>query len=262
MIRRLASILLPTALAALAACAVPVPIAPPYELGASGVSPIPPAPRVPASVDPVVCTSSGADLMPSLNGAWTLEGGPRTVWGSTEDGSITLRLPGQEPVDMVFEYRPEQGIMHVRGSDPGEQMFLFAATEAQIAASAPLIDPEGAEASGPGCDWYDSPLFIGTNYYYAEEEVSADDTGQWLPACTLIALAVYGFDPALCRTTPTPSRTEFEMEMTLLVRFSGSGHASGVLYFEGTGEETELGAGGGDQAVSEFRARAEVELTR
>ena len=51
------------------------------------------------------------------------------------------------------------------------------------------------------------------------------------------------------------------MEMTLVVRFSGSRHASGMLYHEGAG----LNPGAGDdvrQTTAEFRVRATVELTR
>jgi hypothetical protein len=261
MCRAFASLLLTLAVTG---CALPVPIsAPRTAMGPSGVSPIPPAPSVPARVDPIVCSSAAADLLPSLNGDWILQGGERTVWGSTEDGSITLRLPGQEPAVLVFEYAPERGMMDVYDAERDNQMFMFPATADQLGAAEMLIGgEEGASASGSGCGWYDAPIFIGTNYYYAEDEVTLDDTGRWLPACTLLAISVYYFDPEVRRSTPTPSRFEFEMEMTLVVRFSSTDHASGMLYFEGTGENTEFGAGGPDQTMSEFRARAPVELTR
>jgi hypothetical protein len=244
------------------ACAIPVPMAPPYAMGPSGVSPIPPAPRVPDNVDPVVCSSTGAELMPSLNGAWTLSGGERTIWGSTEDGSITMQIPPQEPASLVFEYLPERGLMHVTSPDGENEMFMFPATDAQVEAAQPLIDGGEADMARPGCDWYDSPLFIGTNYYLGYQEVTADDAGQWLPGCGFLAMAVSSFDPEWCRIPPTPGQSEFEMDMTLVVRFSGPDQASGMLYFEGTGENTELGAGGPAQTSSEFRARAEVELSR
>ena len=150
--------------------------------------------------------------------------------------------------------------MDVFSVDREERMFLFPATEEQVSASDLLIG--GSSEGTAGCDWYDSPIFIGTNYYSAEEEVTLEDTGRWLPACTLIAMAVPYFDPEICRTTPTPSRFEFEMEMTLVVRFSGLSSATGMLYFEGTGEQTEFGAGGPTQTGSEFRSRAAIQLTR
>jgi hypothetical protein len=227
------------------------------------VSPIPPAPDVPSTVDPVVCNSEAADLLPDLGGDWILTGGARTVWASTDDGSITMSLPAQEPAVLAFEYAPERGMMDVFSPDRENQMFMFPATAEQISPSQMLIggSSEGT-GSTAGCDWYDSPIFIGTNYYYAEDEVTVEDTGRWLPACTLLALAVPYFDPEICRSTPTPSQFEFEMEMTLVVRFSDMNSATGMLYFEGTGEQTEFGGGDPTQTTSEFRARAPVRLTR
>ena len=61
-----------------------------------------------------------------------------------------------------------------------------------------------------------------------------------------------------------PHSTEFELEMgmTLVLRFSDAGNASGMIYFEGTGTETECSAGMPTETSSEFRAGAPVTLSR
>ncbi len=244
-------------LTGLTACAIPMPMSQGFGMGAAESSPTPPAPLVPAEVDPVFCASTGGELMPSLDGTWRLTGGTRRFWGGTADGSITMSVAPQEPVDVILEYFPERGFMRGLTPDGGTHMFLFPATEEQIEAAGPLM---GEDGSGPGCDWYDSPLFIGTNYYYGNEGLEMEDTGRWLPACSLLTISVDYFDPERCRE-PAPDEYDFEMEMTLVVRFSGSRHASGMLYHEGAG----LNPDAGDdvrQTTAEFRVRATVELTR
>lgn len=244
-------------LASLMACALPIPIGQGFGTGGPGGSPIAPAPEVPTEVDPAFCTSTAGELMPALDGTWRLTGGTRTFWGGTEQGSITMRIAPQEPEDVVLEYLPERGFMRGLTPDGEIHMFLFPATDAQIEAAGPLI---GEDAPGPGCDWYDSPLFIGTNYYYGNEALETVDVGRWAPACSLLRLSVDYFDPERCRE-PDPDEYDFEMEMTVVVRFSGSSHASGMLYHEGAGLNPDV-----DDDVrgttAEFRARATVELTR
>lgn len=243
----------------LAACAIPTSMAMPgLQMGASGDSPIPPSPRVPAEVDPTFCASTGDALLPSLDGDWTLEGGERTIWGSTAQGSMTMRIGPQSDEDLVLDYLSEASLMHMTSPDGEDEMYLFPATEEQVEAAGALI---GAVASGPGCDWYDSPLFIGTNFYYGNEGVELQDVGEWRPSCTVLAMAGETIDPEQCHTRPAPEDADFEMEMTLVVRFSGRGYASGMVYWEGQLEDDDLGE---DVAttISEFRARAAVELKR
>lgn len=244
-------------LAGLMACSIPIPLGQGFGMGEAGDSPIPPAPRVPTEVDPAFCGANGGELMPSLDGRWRLTGGSRSFWGGTADGSITMTIGPQEPVDVALEYFPERGVMRGLTPDGETHMFLFPASDDQIAAAGPLM---GKDASGPGCDWYDSPLFIGTNVYYGNEGLEIEDTGRWLPACSLLTLSVDYFDPERCREL-APDEYDFEMEMTVVLRFSGSGHASGMLYHEGAGLDPDADDDL-DRTVAEFRTRATVELTR
>lgn len=267
MLRVLASLLLPAAMTAcgLMAAASSIPQAPPYTMGAPGDSPIPPAPTAPESVDPTFCESSGAELLPALEGSWNLDQGGGLVWASTDDGSITMPLAGHDPAPVVLEYLPQRAVMYVQSVDQEGDMDLFPAAEAQVVAAGPLIDPGGEEdtaPSTPGCDWTESPLVIGTNYYSGEEEVTADEATEWLPSCAILSLVVPYFDPDWCRRTRDPSRSSFEMEMTLVLRFSGPGHASGMLYFEGSADRTEFGGGVPTETSSVFRAAAPVQLSR
>ncbi|MDX1745012.1 MAG: hypothetical protein R3324_03665 [Halobacteriales archaeon] len=249
----------------LATAASSVPRAPSYVMGRPDDSPVPPAPTAPESVDPRFCESSGAELLPALEGSWSIEQGAGLVWGATEQGSITMPLAGHDPVPVVLEYLPERGVMHVQNVGQEGDMDLFPATEAQLSFAEPLIEPDGDEdpaPSTPGCDWFESPLFIGTNYYVGEEEVTAEDATEWVPSCAVLSLVVPYFDPDWCRRTRDPSRSSFEMEMTVVLRFSGQAHASGMLYFEGSGESTEFGGGAPTETSSVFRAAAPVQLSR
>jgi len=227
-------------------------------MGAADEPPVPPAPVVPAEVDPAFCASPGGALLPSLDGDWRLEGGDRSIWGATAQGSITMRLGPQPDQDLTLEYLSEASLMHVTNPDGDEEMYLFPATEEQVEAAEALI---GANASGPECDWYDSPLFIGTNFYYGNEGLHLRDVGQWRPSCTALAMSGESVDPARCHTRPAPADADFEMEMTVVVRFSGSGYASGMVYWEGALEDDDLGEELAS-TISEFRARAPVELMR
>jgi len=245
-------------LTSLIACSIPMPIGEGFGMGGSGGSPVPPAPPVPTEIDPAFCGSTGGELMPSLDGSWRLSGGARRFWGATAEGAITMTLAPQEPEDVFFEHLPERGAMRGMTSDGETHMFLFPASEEQVAAAGPLM---GEDAPGPGCDWYDSPLFIGTNYYYGQAALELEDTGRWSPACALLAISTADVDPERCRE-PDPDEYDMEIEMTLVIRFSGSGHASGVLYHRGAGLNPDVGEDLDRSASAEFRTRAIVEFTR
>jgi hypothetical protein len=255
MFRSTAFLLVP---AALLACSLPVPTIAPAGTASGMASPPPPAPRVPDEVDPTFCSSSGGELLPVLDGQWTLEGGERTIWGATAQGTMMMRIGPQDDEDLVFEHMPDAGLMHVTSPDGENEMYMFPATEEQIEAAGALI---GRNASRPGCDWYDSPLFIGTNYYYGNEGVQVEDVGQWLPSCTVLAMAGEAIAPERCHSRPAAEDSDFEMEMTLVLRFAGRSLATGMLYFEGELEDDDLGEEAA-ATISEFRARAAVEVKR
>jgi hypothetical protein len=243
------------------ACGFAMPAPPPYAMGGPT---LPPGPDMPSQIDPAYCESPGADLLASLEGSWSLQQQRGVAWGKTDKGSIGIPLPGHDPAPVVFEYLPELGVMHVQSADLAEEMTMFPATSEQEDAAETLIGAGAGETggtSGPECDWYDAPLFIGTNFY-SGYEVDTQDFGRWLPTCVLMSLLVYNVDPGSCRGLQTPSELELEMEMTLVLRFSDAGNASGMIYFEGTGKETEYSAGMPTETSSEFRAGAPVTLSR
>ena len=68
-------------------------------------------------------------------------------------------------------------------------------------------------------------------------------------------------NPADCHTRPDPEDADFRMEMTLVLRFAGRDYASGMLYFRGEQRDADF-ADDDSAVISEFRARATVELTR
>lgn len=226
-----------------------------------GVSPesLPaPAPVIPPEVDPVFCTTEGADLLRDLAGAWHFEGDERTVWMATPQGSMTMRVDPEDDEEFDLEYLADSGLMHATSPTSEDEMYFFPATDEQRPAAETML---GGATPRPGCDWTDSPVIIGTNFYYGSEGLHLEDWGRWRPGCEALAMAGEPVDPTMCHTRPAPEDVDFRMEMTLVLRFAGRNYASGVVYFRGEQRDADF-ADDDSAVISEFRARAAVELTR
>ena len=177
---------------------------------------------------------------------------------ATSQGSMTMRVDPEDDEEFVLEHLADAGLMHATSPTSEDGMYFFPATEAQLAAAESML---GGAPARSGCDWSDSPLFIGTNFYYGNEGLHLEDWGEWRPSCEALAMAGEPINPTRCHTRPAPEDADFQMEMTLVLRFAGPEYASGMLYFRGQQEDGDLGEDD-SVVISEFRARATVELTR
>lgn len=206
------------------------------------------------------CTLTATDLLAVLNGSWTIQQGSGTATGRTSAGAITIPLPPPSPTSVNFKYDSAKGVVEITSADLAEGMVMFPAAEQQQGEATQLL---GAKSAGTAsaCTWSSLPTLIGTNFYSAfgkefyamadslsfcenfRKKMEAKNAGPYYSRPD-----VKEWYKKHCSDKQLPS--PFEMEMTMVLRFSSANHGSGTVYFKGKDE------------MSTFNSSAPVTFTR
>ena len=209
------------------------------------------------------CALAGTDLLSALDGSWTIQQGAGLAAGQHNGRAITIPLPPPPVASVNFTYDAQQRVIDVESADLAEKMIMFPSAPAQQNQASQLLGAQtagNAAASGSGCDWYSLPIMIGTNHYVSKSvnyvHYYSNHAANCAPGATGWGLGgtFYSaeFDKNMtmeeyCTSTP-PGR--FDMEMTIVLRFTNSQSGSGSVHYTGK------------QDGVNFAASARVTLTR
>jgi hypothetical protein len=216
------------------------------------------------------CTLAATDLLAALDGSWTVDHGAGWAVGGTTQGLASIPFPSPPAGTIIFKYDPLRGVIDARSPDGEVHMLVFPTAEMQEpAANAVVGEPPEGEGSTSSCDWYALPTLTGTNHFYAStvnvENIlerrsgflhtlmlceNQDDPGldfeKTYPPITEEVCKEYEerLEEELAGPGQEPIRgtEDFEMAMTLVVRFTSTNSASGSLYFEGSMDEAQFRA--------------------
>jgi hypothetical protein len=222
------------------------------------------------------CALTGTDLLAALDGSWTVtnKAGTAVAREPTHGGIIAFPYPAGPPGTIIFKYDPERRVIDATDPDKEVEMVLVP-TGGDLGDLKPVTDAlVGARpADWAACDWSTVPTVMGGSGWYAYSVTRPGDFYGELAAELIYNCETYqhfglpelskNCDQDLLRENlegpyllPGGSsrfdvrREDFEMSMTLFLRFSSANSASGSLFFEGS------------QDGSTFKAYTPVTLSR
>lgn len=185
--------------------------------------------QTPSAESEAFCQLSGEELVRSLEGSWTLDQGPGSVLYP-----IAQPLPDQAPIGVRFTWNAEEGVIEAVAADLSGDMVLYPASGWEQEQAEEWVGLGAGEAVDSGCGWSTTPVVVGTNWYYSgagelyswmlwQEFCSEPGNAEWVgPQC----------DPSDPMWSPPPS--QFEMEMTLMLRFQTPDYGAGGVFFQGS----------------------------
>lgn len=192
------------------------------------------------------CGLTGSELLASLDGGWTLHQGPREILYP-----IPHTLPPPPPIAIRFAYDAEEGVVNADAADLSDGIIMYPAGGPTLGVTEDYIEVASEVAIDSGCEWSSSPILIGTNSYFS----LGSEYVAWMMTQDYCELARANFEAhggeswatERYRETyrcdrPEPQREDFEMEMTLLLRFQTPGFGAGMVFFEGEADGVGFGA--------------------
>jgi len=209
------------------------------------------------------CDLEGTELLQAIDGLWSLEQGA----GGAQAAGMAIPLPGKPAATFGFTYLDTDDASLVTGPDVPDDTFMTPVEEGGHEVVSSMIAAASSVSETGECSVENSPILIASNVTSNSLDLR-EHSELTTRTCAAIGMLMAAPNTVL---TGKPEDTEFwggflaqdcsdveaakgAVVTTMLLRFSSSDAASGVVLFEG-------GAQGSGQNVG-FTGAAPITLTR
>ena len=205
------------------------------------------------------CASTPTETLSVLDGNWSLRQGPGFVLSAV--GAIPL--PAQPGQTLTMQFVSDAGYSTLSGQ--GQQLVMVGGMPQNVAPVAAYLDEEQAEGfftPGPGCNWLNQPVMIGSKRYDLTATIPGDSNPAFympIPISDAVIIVCVRADGSIevgegfganCGVPDQELDGEGELNMTLIVKFQSPSSATGVLIFTG------------NSRGNRFYAKAPITMTR
>lgn len=195
----------------------------------------------PSDQSPEFCDITGQELLPVIDGTWTLQQGA----GVAAVAGLTIPLPPSS-TSVTFEYDAGSGLMDVKSADLQDGMIMFPIVEQLVEISNEMMAEADVATVTGNCDWNEIPIIVGTNFYQLTETVAAS-----AEVLQNLCVAPRWTNPEPGSYYAQPAQREWfednclqfdhlldgELKMTIMLKFSSSNAGSGYVVFNGEHEQ-------------------------